>query len=60
MSRFNASWQAAVDIMEKQGRSLADRPYLTAGEILTHGLDISLTHAGDRFRRKRRFVAAIL
>jgi cytochrome P450 len=46
--------QAAVDIMEKQGRSLADRPYLTAGEILTHGLDISLTHAGDRFRRKRR------
>jgi cytochrome P450 len=46
--------QAAVDIMEKQGRSLADRPYLTAGEILTRGLDISLTHAGDRFRRKRR------
>ncbi|KAG1743392.1 cytochrome P450 [Suillus lakei] len=46
--------KAAMDIMEKQGGLLADRPYSAAGEILTHGLSIVLTHAGDRFRRQRR------
>ncbi|KAG1827583.1 cytochrome P450 [Suillus subaureus] len=47
-------YKAAVDIMEKQGRMLADRPRLAAGETLTRGLDIVLAHAGDRFRRMRR------
>ncbi|KAG1890766.1 cytochrome P450 [Suillus subluteus] len=53
-------YKAAVDIMEKQGKMLADRPRLAAGEILTRGLDIVLAHAGDRFRRMRRFVIAII
>ncbi|KAG2366034.1 cytochrome P450 [Suillus spraguei] len=47
-------YKAAMDIMEKQGRILADRPRLVAGEILTHGLDLVLAHAGDRVRRMRR------
>ncbi|KAG1743394.1 cytochrome P450 [Suillus lakei] len=46
--------KAAVDIMEKQGVLLADRPHVAAGEILTRGLALALSHAGDRFRRKRR------
>ncbi|KAG2069375.1 cytochrome P450 [Suillus decipiens] len=52
-------YNAAMDIMEKQGRILADRPRLVAGEILTRGLVIGLAPVGDRFRRMRRFVAAI-
>ncbi|KAG1882710.1 cytochrome P450 [Suillus subluteus] len=47
-------YKAAVDIMEKQGGKLADRPRLAAGEILTRGLSIGLSHTGDRFRRMRR------
>ncbi|KAG2133748.1 cytochrome P450 [Suillus clintonianus] len=46
--------KAAVDIMEKQGGLVADRPRLAAGEILNRGLGIGLSPAGDRFRRKRR------
>ncbi|KAG2070790.1 cytochrome P450 [Suillus decipiens] len=49
-------YNAAMDIMEKQGRILVDRPRLVAGEILTRQLDIGLAHAGDRFRRMRRAV----
>ncbi|KAG2037320.1 cytochrome P450 [Suillus americanus] len=52
--------KVAVDIMEKQGRMLADRPHLVAGDILSRGLSIALLHAGDRSRRMRRFVAVIL
>ncbi|KAG1739304.1 cytochrome P450 [Suillus lakei] len=47
---------AAVDIMEKQGGSLTDRPRMNAGHILTGGLVIGFTPAGDRFRRMRRSV----
>ncbi|KAG2133740.1 cytochrome P450 [Suillus clintonianus] len=46
--------KAAVDIMEKQGGLLADRPRRAAAEILTHGLVVGLSSAGDRLRRKRR------
>ncbi|KAG2350129.1 cytochrome P450 [Suillus weaverae] len=46
--------KAAMDIMEKQGGLLADRPHFAAGEILGRGLTVGLSHAGDRFRRKRR------
>ncbi|KIK41434.1 hypothetical protein CY34DRAFT_761792 [Suillus luteus UH-Slu-Lm8-n1] len=47
-------YKAAVDIMEKQGKLVADRPRLAAGEIVTRGLSIILARAGDRFRRSRR------
>ncbi|KAG2049583.1 cytochrome P450, partial [Suillus hirtellus] len=47
--------KAAVDIMEKQGRALADRPRLVAaGEILTRGQSLVFIHVGDRLRRMRR------
>ncbi|KAG2091002.1 cytochrome P450 [Suillus discolor] len=48
-------YKAAVDIMEKQGRTLADRPRAVAGgEIITRGLDLAFCHVGDRLRRLRR------
>ncbi|KAG1748411.1 cytochrome P450 [Suillus paluster] len=48
-------YNAAVDIMEKHGSSLADRPRLVAaGDILTGGMSIILTHVGNRLRRMRR------
>ncbi|KAG2071558.1 cytochrome P450 [Suillus decipiens] len=43
-------YKAAVDIMEKQAKILADRPRLVSGEILTRGLNITLAHARDKFR----------
>ncbi|KAG0706215.1 cytochrome P450 [Suillus ampliporus] len=46
---------AAVDIMENQGKFLADRPrMIAAGELLCGGLSISFTRFGDRLRRMRR------
>ncbi|KAG1718603.1 cytochrome P450 [Suillus lakei] len=48
-------YNAVVDIMEKQGGSLADRPRLVAaGEILCGGLSIIFTPAGSMWRRMRR------
>ena len=45
-----------MDIMEKQGRLLADRPRLIAGgEMFTGGNAISFID-GDKWRRMRRFV----
>ncbi|KAG1827574.1 cytochrome P450 [Suillus subaureus] len=52
--------KAAVDIMEKQGKMLADRPHLAAEDILTRGLSLALSHVGDRFRRMRRALHAHL
>ncbi|KAG1748761.1 cytochrome P450 [Suillus occidentalis] len=47
--------KAVMEIMEKQGGSLADRPHLTAaGEMLNGGLSIGLVPAGERWRRMRR------
>ncbi|KIJ67571.1 hypothetical protein HYDPIDRAFT_174012 [Hydnomerulius pinastri MD-312] len=47
--------QAAMDIMEKQGGSLVDRPrFVAAGELLGGGLRILLTPSGERFRKMRR------
>ncbi|KAG0701299.1 cytochrome P450 [Suillus ampliporus] len=52
---------AAVDIMEKQGASLADRPRrIAAGEMLDGGLSILFTPAGSRLRRMRRALHAHL
>ncbi|KAG2134023.1 cytochrome P450 [Suillus bovinus] len=48
-------YDAVVDIMEKQGGSLADRPRLVAaGEILNGGLSVVLTPSGNMWRRMRR------
>ncbi|KAI9572560.1 cytochrome P450 [Boletus coccyginus] len=47
--------QESVDIMEKEGGLLADRPRaVAAGEILSRGLLMILAPAGERFRRLRR------
>jgi Cytochrome P450 len=47
--------QAAIDIMEKEGASLVDRPlHIAAGETLSGGMRVLLTPAGDRFRKMRR------
>ncbi|KAG2067029.1 cytochrome P450 [Suillus decipiens] len=53
-------YKAAMDIMEKQGRILADRPRLVAGEILARGLNLGLSRAGDSHRQKRRALHAHL
>ncbi|KAG1801962.1 cytochrome P450, partial [Suillus variegatus] len=46
--------QAAVDIMEKEGANLADRPRsIAAHETLTDGLGLLLEGSGERFRRLR-------
>jgi hypothetical protein len=57
ISKITILWQAAIDIMEKQGGLLADRPHLiAAGEMLNGGLALGLVPAGERWRRMRRFV----
>lgn len=48
-------YQAAMDIMEKQGAALADRPRsVAAGETLSGGMRILVQGTGDRLRRLRR------
>ncbi|OAX37091.1 cytochrome P450 [Rhizopogon vinicolor AM-OR11-026] len=47
--------KAAVDIMEMQGGSVADRPRMVAaGEILSGGHNLVFTPVGDRLRQMRR------
>ncbi|KIJ21384.1 hypothetical protein PAXINDRAFT_164896 [Paxillus involutus ATCC 200175] len=47
--------QESVDIMEKEGGLLADRPRaVAAGEIMSRGLRMILAPAGEQFRRLRR------
>jgi hypothetical protein len=56
-SRLNVFLQAVVDIMEKQGGFVADRPRMVAGgEIFSGGLSVFFAPVGDRFRRMRKFV----
>ncbi|KAG1895391.1 cytochrome P450 [Suillus fuscotomentosus] len=51
------SVEAAVDIMEKEGGSLVDRPRaIAASEILSNGLSLSMARYGERFRRLRKAV----
>ncbi|KAG2360674.1 cytochrome P450 [Suillus spraguei] len=51
------SVEAAADIMEKEGRSLVDRPRsIAAGEMLSKGMRILMARSGDRFRRLRKAV----
>ncbi|KAG2339978.1 cytochrome P450 [Suillus weaverae] len=48
-------YKAAVEIMENQGRLLADRPRMIAvGEMFTGGVSLVFLPFGDRFRRMRR------
>lgn len=47
--------QAAVDIMQKHGTELADRPLsIAAGEIMSGGKRTLLVGAGERLRKLRR------
>ncbi|OAX32607.1 cytochrome P450 [Rhizopogon vinicolor AM-OR11-026] len=54
-------YKAAVDIMEKQSVTVADRPRMVAaGEMLSGGLSVAFSPAGDRFRRMRRVLHTYL
>ncbi|KZT41168.1 cytochrome P450 [Sistotremastrum suecicum HHB10207 ss-3] len=49
------TYQAAVDVMEKQGALLADRPRsIAAGEILSGGKRTLLVQQGERLKRLRK------
>ncbi|KAG1797149.1 cytochrome P450 [Suillus variegatus] len=49
--------EAVVDIMEKEGGSLVDRPRsVAASEMLSHEMRITLARSGERFRRLRKAV----
>ncbi|KAG2072928.1 cytochrome P450 [Suillus decipiens] len=51
--------QAAVDIMEKEAGSLADRPRsIAVQETLSGGMGIVTENSGDRLRRMRRILHA--
>jgi hypothetical protein len=57
ISSLNALLQAAVDIMENQGKFTADRPRMNAaGEMFNGAISIAFVPFGDRFRRMRRLV----
>ncbi|KAG1747809.1 cytochrome P450 [Suillus paluster] len=48
-------YEAVVDIMENQGKSLVDRPRrIAAGEMLSGGISIAFAPFGERFLRMRR------
>lgn len=49
--------QAAIDVMEKEGAFTVDRPHnISAGEVLSGGMRMLLTPAGERFKKMRRYV----
>jgi hypothetical protein len=57
MTKHRSLYQAAADIMEKEGASLVDRPRsIAAGEMLSNGMRIVLARSGDQFRRLRKAV----
>ncbi|KAG2152829.1 cytochrome P450 [Suillus clintonianus] len=47
-------YKAAMDILEDQGKSTADRPPKIAAEMTSGGLSIAFAPFGDRYRRMRR------
>ncbi|RDB27330.1 O-methylsterigmatocystin oxidoreductase [Hypsizygus marmoreus] len=54
-------YQAAVEIMEREGAALADRPVsISAGETLSGGMRLLLTPAGERFKKMRKALHAHL
>lgn len=49
-------YDAAVELMEREGAALADRPRsIGAGETLSGGMRVLLTPYGDRFKKVRSF-----
>jgi hypothetical protein len=55
ISKLNILLQAAMDIMENQSGTLADRPrMIAAGELFNGRLSIAYTPFRDRFGRMRR------
>ncbi|KAG6828377.1 hypothetical protein H0H92_008173 [Tricholoma furcatifolium] len=54
-------YDAAVDIMEREGAHLVDRPLsIAAGETLSGGMRVVLTPAGERFKKMRKALHAYL
>jgi hypothetical protein len=50
-----ARYKAAVEIMERRGAHLADRPTsISAGETVSGGNRLLLTPLGDRFKKMRK------
>ncbi len=49
--------QAAIDIMEKEGAALSDRPRNIPGEILSGGMRLLFVPAGERLRKMRRLAS---
>lgn len=49
--------QAAIDIMEKEGAALADRPRNIPGETVSGGMRLLFVPAGERLRRMRRLAS---
>jgi hypothetical protein len=48
-------YEAAVDILEREGAVTIDRPpSIAVGETLSGGMRLLLTPAGERFKRMRR------
>jgi len=52
--------EAAIDIMEKEGAFLADRPRNIPGETMSGGMRLLLTPAGERCKKMRRALHAYL
>ncbi|KAJ3503289.1 hypothetical protein NLJ89_g8497 [Agrocybe chaxingu] len=53
--------QAAIDIMEKEGAALADRPHnISAGDTLSGGMRVMFTPAGEKHKKMRRALHAHL
>ncbi|KAG2024042.1 cytochrome P450 [Coprinopsis cinerea AmutBmut pab1-1] len=53
--------QPAMEVMEKEGAALVDRPLsISAGETLSGGMRVLLTPAGERFKKMRRALHAHL
>ncbi|KAF9069856.1 cytochrome P450 [Rhodocollybia butyracea] len=47
--------QAAIEIMEKHGADISDRPTsIAAGETLSGGMRVLLTRSGDKFKKLRK------
>ncbi|KAG5652857.1 hypothetical protein H0H81_003356 [Sphagnurus paluster] len=54
-------YQAAVDVMEREGAALFDRPVsIAAGETLSGGMRVVLTPAGERLKKMRKALHAHL
>ncbi|THH11537.1 hypothetical protein EW145_g596 [Phellinidium pouzarii] len=55
LSVFICGQQAAIDIMEKENASLADRPrIISAGEIMSGGKRMLMVGSGERFKKMRK------